>query len=579
MAEAEQIREGKIEELCNNVLALLPLARTRQPLEAIANGLELDLRAVEETKKAVARVISNYLNSDEFDALLWEQRQVVMTEAQRILREHLNLMPDLEEEQATKAEGDSDSDSEDEEEKFHDPADTKTKLEDLLKADALKTTKSRSKSFKYSKYTKLKDFKISGSIGAPGQKDKLNYSSLKFQIENAKEDYKESEIVAAVIRAITSAPTLRTYLEGIRKLKLPILLSVLRSHFREKDSTAVFNELVSAAQRPDETEVDFCLRLMGLRDRVLVLSMEEKGQYTLKLVQDQLQQSLFTGMKNDTIRAELKQYLRKPREDADLLAEISEEMRNEQEHKNKTGGRRAAVNMMSGEQENFLAEIKQLTAKVSELTSIKKDFEQLKKDVAKQAPKDPVPPPGWVRLCFDSEHHAAGCQCGVHALQLRQHPVQQQQQTVQDVTQQQWQGPPAQQLQQPAQQQQWQVVPPAQQPQQPAQQPAQQPQMQPPAVNPGYSMSPGAQMFHPFQGNSYGGGFRGGYGGYRGGYGGGRGGRGGQNRSTTKARCSLCLAANAPSCNHCFTCHSTAHLTDFCPKKNVPNPAPEAKNE
>ena len=110
MAEAEQIREGKIEELCNNVLALLPLARTQQPLEAIANALELDLGAVGETKKAVARLISNYLNSDEFDALLWEQRQVVMTEAQRILREHLNLMPDLEEEPATKAEGDSDSD-------------------------------------------------------------------------------------------------------------------------------------------------------------------------------------------------------------------------------------------------------------------------------------------------------------------------------------------------------------------------------------------------------------------------------------------------------------------------------------
>jgi hypothetical protein len=557
MDEVDLTPEERAEELCNNVLALLPLARTRQPLEAIANALELDLGQVGETKKAVARVISNYLNSDLYDMLLLERRQDLMTEAKRILSEHLNLMPDLEKEPVAKTEEDSNSDSEDDEEKFHD---TKTKPEDLLKTNTQKSTKSGSKSFKYSK---LKDFKISGSIGAPGQKDKLNYSSLKFQIETAKEDYKESEIVAAVIRAITSAPALRTYLEGIRKLKLPVLLSVLRSHFREKDSTAVFNELVSAAQKPDETEVDFCLRLMGLRDRVLVLSLEEKGQYTLKLVQNQLQQSLFTGMKNDTIRAELKQYLRKPREDADLLAEISEEMRNEQEHKHKIGGRRANVNMMSGEQENLLAEIKQLTAKVSELTSMKKDFEQLKKDVVKQAPKDPVPPPGWVRLCFNSEHHAAGCQCGVHALQLRQHPVQQQQQMLQDVTQQQWQVPAVQQPQ-----------PAVQQPQQPAQQQ----QMQPPAVHPGHPMSPGAQMFQP-NGNGFGGGFRGGYGGYRGGYGGGRGGHGGQNRSTTKARCSLCLAANAPSCNHCFSCHSTAHLTDFCDKKKVPNPAAGAKNE
>ena len=33
---------------------------------------------------------------------------------------------------------------------------------------------------------KLKDFKISGSIGNVGEKDKLSYTSLVYQIENAK---------------------------------------------------------------------------------------------------------------------------------------------------------------------------------------------------------------------------------------------------------------------------------------------------------------------------------------------------------------------------------------------------------
>ena len=55
MDEAEQTREEKVEELCNNVLALLSLARTRQPLQAIANALELDLGQVGETKEGSSK--------------------------------------------------------------------------------------------------------------------------------------------------------------------------------------------------------------------------------------------------------------------------------------------------------------------------------------------------------------------------------------------------------------------------------------------------------------------------------------------------------------------------------------------
>ena len=60
-----------------------------------------------------------------------------------------------------------------------------------------------------------KDYKISGQIGEPGQKDRLTFSSLALQIENGlSKGYPESEIVDAVIRAIVPGLQLRSYLEG-----------------------------------------------------------------------------------------------------------------------------------------------------------------------------------------------------------------------------------------------------------------------------------------------------------------------------------------------------------------------------
>lgn len=48
-----------------------------------------------------------------------------------------------------------------------------------------------------------REFKISGQIGEPGQKDKLSFSSLAHQIENGiKKNVPEHEIVHAVIKAI-----------------------------------------------------------------------------------------------------------------------------------------------------------------------------------------------------------------------------------------------------------------------------------------------------------------------------------------------------------------------------------------
>ena len=91
---------------------------------------------------------------------------------------------------------------------------------------------------------KLKDLKISGIIGGIGEKDKLSYLSLSYQIENAKKvGYSEEKICGAVIKAIAPNNHLRTYFESRPSLKLSSLQEILRSHFKEKDSAATFSEL------------------------------------------------------------------------------------------------------------------------------------------------------------------------------------------------------------------------------------------------------------------------------------------------------------------------------------------------
>ena len=62
---------------------------------------------------------------------------------------------------------------------------------------------------------KLKDFKISGSIGGSGEKEKLSYTSLTYQIQNGKKaGYNDdNKICAGVIKSIAPRNHLRSYLQ------------------------------------------------------------------------------------------------------------------------------------------------------------------------------------------------------------------------------------------------------------------------------------------------------------------------------------------------------------------------------
>ena len=70
-------------------------------------------------------------------------------------------------------------------------------------------------------FIKFKEYKINGKIDAPGQKDRLTFSRLIFQINyGLKKGDGEHEICDAVIKSIAPDLALRTYLEGKDNLNL-----------------------------------------------------------------------------------------------------------------------------------------------------------------------------------------------------------------------------------------------------------------------------------------------------------------------------------------------------------------------
>ena len=197
---------------------------------------------------------------------------------------------------------------------------------------------------------KLKDFKISGSIGTTGKKDCLSFSSLNYQIKNGqKQGYSEAVIISAVLRAITPDNNLRTYLETLPKLDISLLLSILRSNYHEKDSASVFAELSNAVQNPSETCLDFVVRVMCLRQKVITLGTEEGVEYEETLVQKRFLHTVETGLRNNNIRAEVRettgfykaqQKLDKSVKitDEELLKVVTEAVSNENERSGKFSG-------------------------------------------------------------------------------------------------------------------------------------------------------------------------------------------------------------------------------------------------
>lgn len=142
-----------------------------------------------------------------------------------------------------------------------------------------------------------KEFKITGGTVGGGE-GCLDYMSLSYQMQEGKAvKHTFKEIKGGVIRAIKAGSSLRRYLEGRSDITEENFIKVLRTHYNVKDSATTFNEMSNTVQEPTETEMNYTLRMMDLRNNVLTLSREEACPFEENLVRRRFFHSLSVGFR------------------------------------------------------------------------------------------------------------------------------------------------------------------------------------------------------------------------------------------------------------------------------------------
>ena len=224
----------------------------------------------------------------------------------------------------------------------------------------------------------LREFKISGQIGEPGQKDKLTYVSLIHQIDSGLErGYSDKDICDAVIKAISPHSSLRNYILTLPQRSLKKLRSILRVFFQEKTAADLFQSMVTAIQDTKETAQQFLLRLLDARNRVFFASKEERveAEYSTQLVEKSFLKAFESGLRDENLVTNLRPFLRTSRiSDDELMKNVNELATKQHERKMKIGvtserSKTAKAQAVSTENETIklTAEIQQLKTQLAEI--------------------------------------------------------------------------------------------------------------------------------------------------------------------------------------------------------------------
>lgn len=378
-----------LETLEIKVTQMLARALDEQLLAHLCETLGIQVGGTDNKQKLYKKLI-RFVHSEELEDLGQQGQEILQA-----LLETLNAAENADQKTFIKVEQEVKSQSEEERPDFEN---FEAKIPDIpVDRPNLASTKIAEPEVNQTTTTvikRLKDFKINGSIGKPGQKDKLAFTSLAYQVQNGISDgYSDSEICGAVIKAITPGLELRNYLETTEFLDVRGMLAILRNYFKEKDATSYFKEMANSFQKSDETANDFLMRLMSLRQRVLVLAKEENYPYSPVLVQKQFLKALKTGLKSNNIRLELKESLDAEYiSDEVLLENMSVALANEQERTSKSEMKQT-VNAIVSEKINsktpkvnpLVAQVEELTACVKTLSNLQSTVTDLKTQVSKMA--------------------------------------------------------------------------------------------------------------------------------------------------------------------------------------------------
>ena len=186
-----------------------------------------------------------------------------------------------------------------------------------------------------------REFKVNGTISDSGAQNILAFCGLIRQLNAAMSNgYTEDKVVDGVIKAMVPGSAMRSYLETttIDELTLPKLRHILRSHYKEKSATELFQDLMNIVQGRREDTQAFLMRALNLRQKVLFVSQEanSKLQANPDLVQTVFLQALENGLQSEALRVKLRPFLTEPGiTDEVLIERFSTAIMSEEERKEK----------------------------------------------------------------------------------------------------------------------------------------------------------------------------------------------------------------------------------------------------
>lgn len=304
---------------------------------------------------------------------------------------------------------------------------------DSAKADSAKES-STVKGSVSGTYMFRKDFKISGQIDL---KSGISFTSYRRQVEDGvKKGYKEGEVIEGIIRAITPQNNLRSYLEGRPLLQLSDINSLIRSYYKEKTATELYQTLSNLTQDIKESPQEFVFRALDLRQKVLFASKEKHSgmNYDQELVQNMTLHAVLTGLKDDNIRQGFEPtLLRKGITDEELILALNSVTSRELERKSKMDRKTVKVQQVETASVEKEQQEKKPTREGmlnSEIKALRAEFDLLKHEVSKsnsvatssvENKKKPIRQCKWCEekgmsgkcdhcfKCGSSEHFSRGC--------------------------------------------------------------------------------------------------------------------------------------------------------------------------
>ena len=206
-----------------------------------------------------------------------------------------------------------------------------------------------------------RDFKISGLIGDPNDRNTMTYISLVKQIDAGQtKGFNDSEIVEGVIKAMTPSLKLKRYLDSMQNLTLKDLKEILQAHYGRKSTTDLFTELAKLSQTVEEDALTFLTRALALRQQVIFACDQGRGSeihYTPEQVQSLFLRRLELGMRDPTIRAKMGPHLTSTGiSDQRLITTLSDIISREEEHRQLIGGVRPKARINEVEVAGFCDE-------------------------------------------------------------------------------------------------------------------------------------------------------------------------------------------------------------------------------